>query len=38
MQNVSGERVRMSVSEAQALSESVLTRAGYDAEEARFIA
>lgn len=38
MQNVSAERVKMSVSEAQALSESVLTRAGYDAEEARFIA
>jgi LDH2 family malate/lactate/ureidoglycolate dehydrogenase len=38
MENVTNDRVRLSVSEAQALSEDVLRRIGYDAEEARIIA
>jgi LDH2 family malate/lactate/ureidoglycolate dehydrogenase len=38
VENISNDRVRLSVVEAQALSEAVLTRTGYDAEEARIIA
>ena len=38
MENISPDRVRLTVSEAQTLSEAVLMRAGYDAEEARMIA
>jgi L-2-hydroxycarboxylate dehydrogenase (NAD+) len=38
MENVSHDRVRLSVSEAQTLSEDVLRKAGYDAEEARILA
>jgi LDH2 family malate/lactate/ureidoglycolate dehydrogenase len=38
MENVAIDRVRLSVSEAQALSEDVLRKIGYDAEEARIIA
>ena len=38
MENISPDRVRLTVSEAQTLSEAVLKRAGYDAEEARMIA
>ena len=38
MENISSERVRLGVGEAQALSEAVLQKAGYDAEEARIIA
>ncbi|HTD91579.1 MAG TPA: Ldh family oxidoreductase [Burkholderiales bacterium] len=38
MENISQDRVRLSVSEAQSLSEAVLGRIGYDAEEARIIA
>ncbi len=38
MENVSQERVKLSVAEAQALSEAVLRKVGYDAEEARIIA
>jgi hypothetical protein len=38
VENSSEDRVRLSVGEAQTLSESVLMRTGYDAEEARIIA
>ncbi len=38
MQEISPGRVRLTVSEAQTLSEDVLRRAGFDAEEARIIA
>jgi len=38
LQDLSEDRVRLSVSEAQTLSEEVLGRIGYDAEEARIIA
>jgi len=38
MGNVSKDRIRLNVSEAQALSEDVLRKIGYDAEEARIIA
>ncbi|HTE14334.1 MAG TPA: Ldh family oxidoreductase [Burkholderiales bacterium] len=38
MENISSDRVRLSISEAQSLAEAVLTRTGYDAEEARIIA
>jgi LDH2 family malate/lactate/ureidoglycolate dehydrogenase len=38
VQNISKSRVKLSVSEAQALGEDVLRRAGYDAEEAKIIA
>ena len=38
MVNLSPGRVRLTVAEAQTLSEDVLRRAGYDAEEARIIA
>jgi len=38
MENIANERVRLSVGEAQALSEAVLQKAGYDVEEARIIA
>ncbi len=38
MQDISQDRVRLSVSEAQTLSEEVLGRIGYDAEESRIIA
>ena len=38
MDNVSQERVRLSVAEARALAEQALARIGYDAEEARIVA
>jgi len=38
LQNISQDRVRLNVGEAQTLSEEVLGRIGYDAEEARIIA
>ncbi len=38
MENISSERVRLSVGEAQSLSLAVLQKAGFDAEEARIIA
>jgi LDH2 family malate/lactate/ureidoglycolate dehydrogenase len=38
MPQISNERVRLTVAEAQELSERALTRIGYDAEEARIIA
>ena len=38
MEHITPDRVRLSVSEAQTLSQDVLTRIGYDAEEARIIA
>lgn len=38
MEHITPERVRLTVAEAQQLSEAVLQRTGYDAEEARIIA
>ena len=38
MDNISQERVRLSVAEARALAEQALARIGYDAEEARIVA
>lgn len=38
MENISSDRVRLSIPEAQALSEAVLRKAGYDAAEAHIIA
>ncbi len=38
MEHITPDRVRLSVSEAQTLSQDVLQRIGYDAEEARIIA
>ena len=35
---ITGERVHLTIAEAQRLSEDTLTRAGYDAEEAQIIA
>lgn len=38
MDNISQERVRLSVAEARELAEKALGRIGYDAEEARIVA
>src|SRR5215510_1613407 len=38
MENISPDRVRLSIEEAQNVSEEALRRIGYDAEEARIIA
>ncbi len=38
MENVSKDRVKLTIAEAQSLSETVLQKIGYDAEEARIIA